>query len=60
MKVWHALENFSAKHVLGIYQEVTAAFVFALMVSELEAKIRLEKKHLLQEKFWSTTPQHSL
>jgi len=49
MKVWHALENFSARHVLGIYQEVTAAFVFMLMVSEMEAKVRSEKKHLIQE-----------
>lgn len=49
MKVWHALENFSAQHILGIHQEVTAAFVFALLVSELEAKIRQEKAQLVEQ-----------
>lgn len=42
MKIWHALEEFSAQHVLGIHQEVTAVLVFALLVSELEAKVRVE------------------
>lgn len=48
MKVWHALEDFSAHHVLGIHQEVTAALIFALMVGEIEAKIREEKAHLVE------------
>lgn len=46
MKVWHALETFSARHVLGVYQEVTAILVFALLVSEFEARIRQEKAEL--------------
>lgn len=42
MKVWHALEHFSARHVLGIHQEIYAIFTFALLVSNLEARVRDE------------------
>ena len=49
MKIWHCLENLSAKHVEGIEQEVTAAFIFALFVSEMEARVRKEKADSLNE-----------
>jgi hypothetical protein len=47
MKVWYALEDFSARHVLGIVQEVTAVLIFSLLVSEMEAKVRHEKERLV-------------
>ncbi len=50
MKIWHALEHFSAQHTRGIIQEVYAAFVFALLVSEMEACVRIEKKALIEDR----------
>ena len=38
MKVWHALEDFSALFPAGIEQEVMAIQIFMLIASELEAK----------------------
>jgi hypothetical protein len=37
MKVFHALENFSATYPDGIYQEITAIQIFLLLTAELEA-----------------------
>lgn len=49
MKIWHALEDFSARHVRGITQEVYAAFVFALLVSEMEARVRKETQEIIDQ-----------
>jgi hypothetical protein len=40
MKVYHALENFSATYPDGIYQEIVAIQIFLLLTSELEALAR--------------------
>jgi len=42
MKVFHALEQFSATYPDGIYQEITAIQIFLLLTSELEAIARRE------------------
>lgn len=49
MKIWHALEEFSARHVLGIHQEIYAVMVFALLVADFEARIRQEKQNLIEQ-----------
>ena len=49
MKIWHAMENFSAKHTLGIHQEIYAIFTFALLASDMEARVRIEKQHLQEQ-----------
>ena len=49
MKIWHAMENFSAKHTLGIHQEIFAIFTFALLASDMEARARIEKQHLQEQ-----------
>lgn len=41
MKVWHALQTFSATYPEGIHQEVTAIQIFMLLAAELEARARL-------------------
>lgn len=41
MKVFHALEQFSATYPDGIYQEIVAIQIFLLLTSELEALARL-------------------
>lgn len=41
MKVFHALEQFSATYPDGIYQEIVAIQIFLLLTSELEAIARL-------------------
>jgi Transposase DDE domain len=41
MKVFHALEQFSATYPDGIYQEIIAIQIFLLLTSELEALARL-------------------
>lgn len=40
MKGFRGLENFHARTALGIYQEVTAVFLFMLLESELEGRAR--------------------
>ena len=40
MKVYHALENFSATYPDGIYQEIVAIQIFLMLTSELEALAR--------------------
>ena len=40
MKVYHALETFSATYPDGIYQEITAIQIFLLLVAEVEAMAR--------------------
>ena len=40
MKVYHALETFSATYPDGIYQEIAAIEIFLLLTSELEAMAR--------------------
>lgn len=40
MKVFHALEEFSATYPDGIYQEITAIQIFLFLTSELEALAR--------------------
>ena len=40
MKVFHALEQFSATYADGIYQEIVAIQIFLLLTSELEAIAR--------------------
>lgn len=42
MKVYHALETFSATYPDGIYQEIIAIQIFLLLTSELEAMARAE------------------
>lgn len=42
MKVFHALETFSATYPDGIYQEIAAIQIFLLLTSELEAMAREE------------------
>lgn len=42
MKVFHALESFSATYPDGIYQEIAAIQIFLLLTSELEAMARAE------------------
>ena len=38
MKVWHGLENFSARYAEGIHQEVSALMIFMQLTAELEAQ----------------------
>jgi hypothetical protein len=45
MKVFHALETFSATYPDGIYQEITAIQIFLTLVSEVEALARAECQH---------------
>lgn len=40
LKIWHGLEQFHARHVDGIAQEITAVMIFQLLASELEAQAR--------------------
>lgn len=42
MKVFHALETFSATYPDGIYQEIAAIQIFLVLTSELEAMARAE------------------
>lgn len=42
MKVFHALEGFSATYPDGIYQEIAAIQIFLLLTSELEAMARAD------------------
>lgn len=42
LKVFHALETFSATYPDGIYQEIAAIQIFLLLTSELEAMARAE------------------
>lgn len=42
MKVFHALERFSATYPDGIYQEIVAIQIFLLLTSELEALARAD------------------
>lgn len=42
MKVFHALERFSATYPDGIYQEITAIQIFLLLTGELEAMARAD------------------
>lgn len=42
MKVFHALERFSATYPDGIYQEITAIHIFLVLTSEMEALARAE------------------
>jgi hypothetical protein len=46
MKVFHALEQFSATYPDGIYQEIVAIQIFLLLTSELEAIARRETEDL--------------
>lgn len=49
MKSWHSFQQFSSKSVLGIHQEITAAFIFQLMVSEMEVMARTENREAMRE-----------
>jgi hypothetical protein len=40
MKMWHGLENFSARYAEGIHQEVCGLMIFMLLTAELEAQAR--------------------
>lgn len=42
LKNWHAMAKFSSHLVLGIHQEIYAAFIFQTLVAELEALARKE------------------
>lgn len=42
MKWWHGLQNFHARHVDGIAQEVCAVMVFQLLASEVQARAEKE------------------
>ncbi len=42
LKNWHAMQKFSSQSVLGIHQEIYAAFIFQTLVAELEALARKE------------------
>jgi hypothetical protein len=54
MKVYHALENFSATYPDGIYQEIVAIQIFLMLTSELEALARTH--HAPPEKTLSSAP----
>lgn len=49
MKVYHALEGFSATYPDGIYQEIVAIQIFLLLTSELEAMARAEHQRRLDQ-----------
>lgn len=38
MKIWHGLENFTARYADGIHQEVCALMMYMLLVGELEGQ----------------------
>lgn len=68
MKVFHALETFSATYPDGIYQEIVAIQIFLLLTSELEALARAEHHRRAerdkaqqqpQETAEITTPPHT-
>jgi hypothetical protein len=50
MKVYHALETFSATYPDGIYQEIAAIQIFLLLTSELEAMARCKQTPGKKEK----------
>ena len=54
LKLWHGLEQFHARHVDGIAQEVCALMIFQLLTSELEAQVRIQHQKEIRD-----TPQES-
>lgn len=55
MKVFHALEQFSATYPDGIYQEIAAIQIFLLLTSELEAIARRDAEQRSPQR---PTPPH--
>jgi hypothetical protein len=57
MKVFHALETFSATYPDGIYQEIVAIQIFLLLTSELEAMARAEHHRRIELNKATAQPQ---
>lgn len=49
MKVWHGLENFTARFADGIHQEVSALMIFMLLSAELEHQARVHHEVAMKE-----------